>query len=63
MTGSGRSAVVQVIPFAKTSLALSQGWTSNSTNPQFRCILLNHFECDFSARVAGLDELLGAARF
>jgi hypothetical protein len=31
-----RSAVVQVISLARTSLALTQGWASNSMNPQLR---------------------------
>src|SRR6059036_688375 len=31
-----RSAVVQVISLAKTSLALTQGWASESMNPELR---------------------------
>ncbi|MCI0568127.1 MAG: hypothetical protein L0Z52_08060, partial [Acidobacteria bacterium] len=31
-----RSAVVQVISMARTSLALRQGWASESMNPQLR---------------------------
>jgi len=31
-----RSAVVQVISLARTSLALSQGWASESLNPELR---------------------------
>ena len=31
-----RSAVVQVISLARTSLALTHGWASNSMNPQLR---------------------------
>src|SRR5438093_1530303 len=31
-----RSAVVQVISLARTSLALAQGWASESMNPQLR---------------------------
>jgi hypothetical protein len=31
-----RSAVVQVISLARTSLALTQGWASESLNPELR---------------------------
>lgn len=31
-----RSAVIQVISLARTSLALTRGWASNSMNPQLR---------------------------
>jgi len=31
-----RSAVIQVIPLARTSLALTQGWASESMNPGLR---------------------------
>src|SRR5436309_15921174 len=34
--GRVRSAVVQVISLARTSLALTQGWASESMNPQLR---------------------------
>ena len=34
--GRVRSAVVQVISLARTSFALTQGWASESLNPQLR---------------------------